>query len=362
MMSKIVLVASVIISSYTGAVYAQQSDNAGNSGLPSLPIIDARSGRLTEDQIQREVQSQSTLQQTSAQNSPVNLEDIMAQVRAQTPQLYQAPVGNNVNSGGYIYQKAVESYSPTQTYDLNPMDSIIIPVGQGVMNSIVTNYKMIAVKTSHKTGLYEPEGGFLYATIRTNERVGLILFEEGVPESQIAVTLVPIDAPPSVININVAMTEAMNTKSRAFQKEIREQEASVLAQQEQTYYSMERTQRIIQMLTPVAQGDLPRGFSLSTDIPKEHMKPCAVPIYQHTGQRLMGGKEVIDVVLVKNTSNGVYQMREEMCASDDVLAVALYRKSYLQPGEEMELYILRDKFFEREQKRSSRRPRLTSGE
>jgi conjugal transfer pilus assembly protein TraK len=76
----------------------------------------------------------------------------------------------------------------------------------------------------------------------------------------------------------------------------------------------------------------------------------------------MGGKEVIDVVLIKNTSSSVYQMREEMCASDDVLAVALYRKSYLQPGEEMELYILRDKFFEREQKRSARRPRLTSGE
>lgn len=332
----------------------QQSTQSTDMTLPEIPIVDARTGRLTAEEIDSPIESSEALTKTT-----FNINDVLQQVQSSAPGLVSQDVLNK-NAGSYIYKEALDSYKPSQSYDLKPYDSVIVPIGQGAMNSIITNFTMVAVKTSDKTSLFEAEDGYLYVTARTNDRVGIILFEEGVPESQVAVTLVPIDAPPAVVNLDIAISDAMKAKSRTYQKKIAEVSSLQTAQQEVAQYSSEHTQRIVQLLTPVAQGDMPSGFSLSSDIPASYRQPCAVPIYQHTGQRLMGGREVIDVVLMKNDLDRVFQVREEMCLSDDVIAVGLYRKSLLQPGEEMELYILRNKYFQRDVQRQQRRPRLTA--
>ena len=116
------------------------------------------------------------------------------------------------------------------------------------------------------------------------------------------------------------------------------------------------------LLTPVAQGDFPRGFTLSGDIPEDYRTPCRMAIPHKAAQRLLGGSEIIDVIGVKNTTDSTYMVREEMCLSDDVIAVALFKKSYLAPGEEMELYILRDKLYYENVQRKARRPRVTWGD
>ena len=331
---------------------AQSSKNDEPMPMISIPVIDACSGRLS----QAEIDKNQPIESITPKNSTSAM-DIIEQARTQVPQIAsQSTVMPKANA---LYQKAISMYEPSQKHGMKPMESKIIPVGQGVMNSIVTNFNMVAVKTSDKKSLFEMDGGYLYATIKTNQPVGLILFEEGVPESQIAVTLVPIAAPPAVVKLDVDLTSEMKIKSNAYQRKIREEIAMESANDEQVFYSDERTQRVVDLLTPVAQGDLPRGFSLSSDIPAHYKKPCAIPIYQNTGQRLMGGNEVIDVVHVKNTSSKTFQMTEEKCLTDDVIAVGLYMKSYLQPGEDMEVYIVRDKFYQREVQRTQRRPRLT---
>lgn len=343
---KVTLLASILAFSAT----ASESSSDTEFKLPSLPVIDARAGRLQEQDIQP-APLQSSL-------PSIDFDRVQQQVAAATPQLASNYISSIPNS---LYEKAVKAYKPSQQYDLDPMQSIIIPIGQGVMNSLVTNYNMVAVKTSDKNSIFEPENGYLYATLTTSQPVGLILFEEGVPESQIAVTLVPIDAPPAVVQLDVALSQAMKEKSKEFQKRVLEDQALNDALEAQTTYSDERTRRLVELLTPVAQGDLPAGFSLTSDIPAHYEKPCAIPIYQRTGQRIMGSREIIDVVLVKNTSQNTYQMLEERCLADDVIAVALYMKSYLQPNEEMEVYIVRDKHHFREKQRMQRRPRLVTG-
>lgn len=321
--------------------------------LPTIPIEDVRSGRLNLD----DVMQAPPLSQ--GQNGFASEEQQLAALEAQYNQVMSSPVTKPKQNN--IVEMAKQNYKPTQNYDLKPTESILIPVGQGFMNSILTDFDMVAVKTSDKKSLLEADKGYVYATLRTDEPVSLILYEEGVPESQVSVTLIPIPAPPVIINLNVLLTQAMQAKAHSYQKQIAEEENIAKAEAEQASYSDQHTKRIVELLKPVALGDLPRGFSLSNDIPEYFRQPCQVSIYQHTGQRLMGGREVIDVVLLRNDSNRVYQVREEMCLADDVIAVALFEKSYLQPGEDMELYILRNKFYEREQQRQNRRPRLTGG-
>lgn len=75
-------------------------------------------------------------------------------------------------------------------------------------------------------------------------------------------------------------------------------------------------------------------------------------------QRIVGPREVVDVVRVRNNSNRAYTIREQSCESRDVIAVAIYNKALLQPGEATEVYILRDKMYKNTINTKSTRPRV----
>ncbi|EIX8056838.1 TrhK, partial [Salmonella enterica subsp. enterica serovar Typhimurium] len=121
-------------------------------------------------------------------------------------------------------------------------------------------------------------------------------------------------------------------------------------------------QRIIDLLTPVALGEVPSGFSLQQDrlsrIPASEQSPCNFNMYAKLGQRLVGSRELIDVILVKNDKPYGQIVADQQCMAEGVIASALFDKAYLQPGEETELYIVRDKLFKEREARVTTRPSL----
>ena len=264
--------------------------------------------------------------------------------------------------GAKFLEQARKMYKPSMAFDIEPKQSIVIPVGQGLLNTLSTNFTELKVKTSDARSVIETEGGHLYISIPDSNPVGLVIHEAGVKSSQVSITLIPIDAPPVIADITVSMDDGMKRESVVYQKKMKEEEAINQAKAERVPYSDKHTKRIIDLLTPVAQGDFPRGFTLSGDIPEDYRTPCRMAIPHKAAQRLLGGSEIIDVIGVKNTTDSTYMVREEMCLSDDVIAVALFKKSYLAPGEEMELYILRDKLYYENVQRKARRPRVTWGD
>ena len=263
-------------------------------------------------------------------------------------------------------EKVKKRYTPEQEYDLKPGRNIVVPVGQGFNNAIRTNFKSLSVKTSASadSAVLQVEDGNLYATLRTMQPISLLLSEDGVLESEISIVLVPVTAPPAMVDINIEMTPQMIAKASEYQAELEKERELQKALNDNSYERQNRNSthanNLIAILKPIAQGSTPRGFSMTNDVPEGLKKPCRVSIYQQAGQRLTGAKEVVDVVLLQNDSNRVYQVREEMCLSDGALSVALYPRSYLQPGEETEAYIIRDKYHEPAEQRVTR-PRLTRG-
>lgn len=333
-----------------------------------LPIEDVNSGRLSDAQANALLAELSGRKQASTpiQSNTGNdgTQDRLrrmdnpdaAAIIDQYNSVMAAPVADNP-----IIAKAKKNYKPTQAYTLKPFDNILVPVGQGLMNSIATNFNMVAVRTSDGNAVLEVVDGYIYATLNSNDPVGLIMYEEGVLDSQVSVTLIPISAPPVIVDLTINLTDKMKNDAQAYLDKIKREREDEIAMEVADSYSSEHNRRIIELLKPVALGDLPRGFSLTNDTPNWLTKPCQTPIYQYTGQRLTGGKEVIDVVLLKNDTDSVYQVREEMCLSNDVIAVALFSKSYLEPGDETEMYILRNRHYAEQIKRKNRRPRLTTG-
>lgn len=249
----------------------------------------------------------------------------------------------------YSFLEIVKSkYKPTQEFkDLEPGSNIAIPVAVGLTNPIITNFKMIAVRTHDEESVMELEDGRLYITINSLKPVALMLFEEGVPESMVNVTLVPMEAMPVIVNLDINLSKEMKYKGNKHRIDLKEQEAKAKAEQSEIQPNFKtdtaRISRIKQILKPVGRGEIPRGFTLSHDVSLAMKQPCGMTIEQRVMQRIVGTKEVVDVVRVKNNTTRPYSMREQMCESRNVMAVAIYNKSLLQPGEATEVYILRDK-------------------
>lgn len=262
-------------------------------------------------------------------------------------------------------QKVKQSFKPEQSYDLKPGRNIVIPVGQGFSNAIRTNFRSLSVKTSANSeqALLEVEDGHLYATLRTMQPISLLLSEDGVLESEISIVLVPMASPPAMVDIDVEMPAEMKLKAmnhfNKLEKQKKIDKAAMEEQNSPVLRSSSYQKNIVSILKPIAQGKTPAGYSITNDIPQYLKHPCRIAIYHEAGQRLSGSRDLIDVVLVHNDSDRVYQVREEMCLNDGVTSVALYPKSYLQPGEETEVYIIRKVQSARTEAYGQTRPRLT---
>ena len=265
-------------------------------------------------------------------------------------------------------QEAIENYKPEQQVDMEPRQNRILPVGFGFMNSIQTNFKQLAVRTSDEFSILEIEDGFLYVTPLSDQPISLILYEDGVLESQVSIVLYPIDAPPAMIDLTVNMTPRMIARAREHQERIQKEVEAEEARRRQADADDRKTPPsahvayLTNLLKQVAQEQTPRGFNMTNDIPPQLAKPCRLTIEQLAGQRLTGNREVVDVVVIRNDSDRIYHVKEEMCISRDTLAVAIHDKAYLRPGDETEVYIIRDRFYQEERQRQITRPRLRLGE
>lgn len=262
-------------------------------------------------------------------------------------------------------EKIKSSYKPEQSYTLKPGNNVMVPVGKGFMNKIKTNFNSLSVKTSSSgdSSVLQVEDGNLYVTVKTDAPISLLLTEDGVLESEISIVLVPMAAPPAMINVDVTMSQSMLAKAAEYQRKIQQEEAMQEAQRnaDQSNRNTAHVNNQVALLSPVAKGRLPRGFSMTNDIPSYYKQPCNIALPHETGQRLAGGREVIDVVAVHNTSKRPYEVREEMCITDDVKAVGIFPKAYLMPGESTEIFIVRDKYYQREKARENNRPSLIGG-
>ena len=278
-------------------------------------------------------------------NSPQNLE-----------------LGESAND---VWAEMVKSkYSPTQTLIVRPSGNVMVPVSLGLMNRIETNFKNVSVKTSDEAAVLEVDGGVLYLTINKSEAVGLILMEQGVPNSAINLTAVPVDVPPALVKVRIPMSGDMLNDAYQYQRKNREAEMvdKAISEEEEIVRSDRHTERIKEILRTTALGQVPAGFSLADDlseVPRGYKVPCKFQgLTNKLGQRMVGAREYIDVVLVSNNTTYESNIKEEMCLSRDALAVGVMDAAALRAGASTEVYIVRDKNWSKKQQQMQTRPRL----
>lgn len=274
------------------------------------------------------------------------------------PQNQVAPPANTFN------QSLRASYKPVQEFDLKPGENIAVAVAAGLMNRIKTNFKMVAVRTSDEDSIIEASDGYIYITINSMSPVGLMIYEEGMPETAVSLVLQPDNSPPAMVDVEVELTQTQKFMSaeRKRERDRLEKIEELAKMKESSSSTTSYVKRIKEMLTPIAQNGIPKGFTETSEIPASMERPCSVAIRQKTAQRLVGSREYVDVVVMYNHTNYDYQIKEEQCLSRDTLAVALVDQSILPPGYSTEVYIVRDKLYREKQEKSNRRRQYSASE
>jgi len=267
-----------------------------------------------------------------------------------------------------LYVEARNRYKEVQRVNVPPGGNIVLPVSRGLQNRISTSFKNASVSTStpgDEASIFV-NGGDVFISTNTDKPIGIMLSEDSVPESTYNLTLVPLDVPGAMISVTTSLSPTMQAKRETSLDKHNYDEMLARSQSEELAPSDPRQddhkQRIIDLLTPVALGEVPSGFSLQEDrlsrIPSSEQSPCNFNMYSKLGQRLVGSRELIDVILVKNDKPYGQVVADQQCITEGVIASALFDKAFLQPGEETELYIVRDKLFKERQTRVTTRPSL----
>ncbi len=315
---------------------------------------------------------------TGALSNNPSLPGFDAQTRSGAIDSYGRPTGTSsqqnatnataTSKADELYVEARNRYKEVQRVNVPPGGNVVLPVSRGLQNRISTSFKNASVSTStpaEEASIFV-NGGDVFISTNTDKPIGIMLSEDQVPESTYNLTLVPLDVPGAMISVTTSLSPSMQAKRETSLDKRNYEEMLARSQSEELAPSDpkqdDHKQRIIDLLTPVALGEVPSGFSLQQDrlsrIPASEQSPCNFNMYAKLGQRLVGSRELIDVILVKNDKPYGQIVADQQCMAEGVIASALFDKAYLQPGEETELYIVRDKLFKEREARVTTRPSL----
>ena len=103
--------------------------------------------------------------------------------------------------------------------------------------------------------------------------------EQGVPNSAINLTAVPVDVPPALVKVRIPMSGDMLNDAYQYQRKNREAEMvdKAISEEEEIVRSDRHTERIKEILRTTALGQVPAGFTLADDlseVPRGYKVPC----------------------------------------------------------------------------------------
>lgn len=269
-----------------------------------------------------------------------------------------------------MQREMAKKFKPVQKYKLRPSDNITIPAAKYILNSVRTSFEEVKIRSTDPNVVIKIEGSFVYFTSNNKAPFNLIMFEKGVPETQVNLTIWPLDVMPAMVQVDVAYSPSLRKKVARVIKErgeaeiaqaerIRDMESELALASDPEMKNSAYEERINSIISTIAGKRNPTGFDLQTNIPDSARFPCRFGTQSETKQRLISSRQIVDVVLVKNTQNHNIVLREKDCwMDDDVIATGILNKATLKPNEQTEVYVMRDRLHYQRIETRNERPSL----
>lgn len=269
-----------------------------------------------------------------------------------------------------MQREMAKKFKPEQAYKLRPGANITIPAAKYILNSIRTSFNEIEAKSSDPNVVVQVEGNFVYFTSDNDAPFGLILFEKGVPETQVNLTVWPLNVMPAMVDMKVSYNKSLQTTvnrtlSEREQSEIdteariRDKESELALSKLPASKNSPYLEQMYQVAAQIAAKQNPTGFDLQTNIPQHARFPCTFGTYAETKQRLISSRQIVDVVLVHNQTRKNIILQEQECwHGKDVIGTGILNKATLAPNDKTEVYVVRDRLYELRRTQRNERPSL----
>jgi hypothetical protein len=343
---------------------------------PGLPKTNTSRNRLTPEQAQALLQQRQeaagvpAAQQVVNRSAPVMQQQISDDIYGRLNQ--DDGRGDAYDdAGGAMLSTMQDKYKPVVDLKLIPGANEIWPIGKGLLNRIETNFENAEGVSSDPDATIQGKGRFLYVMVNGDAPLNLYVQEKEVPESAVNLTLWPLPVTPVLFQLEVQMDNELKAKIQERQKALKQEQMETEALLTADIRSSnEYIERNMMLLTATAKTDVPPGFSVTELIPEDEMYPCEslglkTSISHRTAQQVLSTGNIINVVAIKNKGNQAAEFREEYCMTRNgaldksIIAVGIYPKAILMPGESAEVYILKDRLHAAKQGRKAIRSRVS---
>ncbi|MBB3105328.1 TraK domain-containing protein [Azomonas macrocytogenes] len=218
--------------------------------------------------------------------------------------------------------------NPNTTLVMKPGANLVTPISIGHLNRLVTPFTEPAVNTTSAATTKVAEN-VVYIETDSDVPVTMFITEKGNEAQALSLTLVPQEVPPREIVLK--LSESMGFVGRMSSNKAERWETS------QPYIETIRT-----LFRHLALGDIPQGYAMTAMPQNQQLPRCAAQglafDFEH-GQLVMGHSLKVLVGVAQNLSNRPIEIKESVCGSWDVAAVAAWPHNVLEPGARTEVYV-----------------------
>ena len=223
-----------------------------------------------------------------------------------------------------------QSLDTLQTITVQPGVNELIQVAIGHPNRIVTPFKAPRVVTS-ATAVVETSEHVIYVVPAHASPVTMFVTETGDEGNAISLTLLPREIPPRELRLQLPPGVSPPKAAAWSRKNQRHDDRSYAVLAGKAFDKL-------------ANGQLPDDFAFSEEAPHPHPLCAAENGFEVAfgkGQYLLGANQEIYIGVVRNGGSTTAVFQEPWCYSTGVIAVALWPRAHLQPGEAAEIYLAR---------------------
>jgi len=207
----------------------------------------------------------------------------------------------------------------------------IIPISIGRMNRFLTPFREPQIKTAtdEKSGDIKAIGSIIYVVTESSEPISLFVLDKSAPEQAISLTLTPVSIPPVQVDLTLAGYEPKPTLPA---------EKAQDKPNETPYVEVVKA-----LMRNMAQHHIPEGFAMwqlknvaTRDLPRCQIQNVDVRI----AQAMEGHVMTAFVARAVNATIDPAEIDESACSGPNVLAVAAWPRTHLEPGQDTEIYII----------------------
>ena len=220
-----------------------------------------------------------------------------------------------------------------QKITVEPGVNEIIQIAVGHPNRIVTPFKAPRVVTTAAASV-ETSENVIYVAPSGPALITMFLTETGDESVSISLTLQPKKIPPRELRLDLPQGVLVKT----------DEAGSPSKRQARSVNGRAYVARAGEVFDQLARGHVPDDFAFSRQAPPPYPLCTVENGYEVSfaeGQYLQGQGQEIYVGVVRNGGAKAASFQEPWCYSEGVIAVALWPRATLQPGEFAEIYLSR---------------------